>query len=108
VITVDEIRAAFRRARWEPRTKILFGAPGEDPLIGDGPDEATKNISICAWPSVWNVPDPNFEIYDADRNVTVWTHLVPTPEQAAKLLAEHGITGTSSTVGPEGNAVDIA
>jgi hypothetical protein len=106
-MTVDEIRAAFRRARWELRTEILFGAPGEDPLIGDGPDEATKNRSICAWPSVWNVPDPNFDLYDADRNVTVWTHLIPTPEQAAKLLAEHGVTGTSSTVGPEGCTVNI-
>jgi len=57
-MTVDEIRAAFSRARWELRMEILFGAAGEDPLIGDRPDEATENISICAWPSIWNVPDP--------------------------------------------------
>jgi len=107
-MTVDEIRTAISRAMWRLRTEILFGAPGEDPLIGDGPDEATKNISICAWSSVWNVPDPKFDLYDADRNVTVWTRQIPTPEQAAKLLVEHGVTGTSSRVGPEGNTVDIA
>ena len=106
-MTVDEIRTAISRAMWELRMEILFGTPGEDPLIGDGPDEATKNISVCAWPSVWNVPEPKFDLYDADRNVTVWTHQIPTPEQAAKLLAEHGITGTSSTVWPEDNTVDI-
>jgi hypothetical protein len=57
-MTVDEIRVAISKARWYLRTEILFGAPGEDPLIGDRPDEATENTSICTRPSVWNLPDP--------------------------------------------------
>lgn len=106
-MTVNEIRANISERGWKLRTRLLISVPGEDPLIGDGPDEATQNISVAVWPSFWNVENSLFDLYDADRNVTVWTTRIPTPEEAARILAEHGVPGTSATVGPADNVVGV-
>jgi hypothetical protein len=34
--------------------------------------------------------EPTYELYDVWRNVSYWVHGVPTTDQAAKLLEEHG------------------
>lgn len=34
--------------------------------------------------------DPHFEILDHLRNITYWVRAIPTPQQAAELLREHG------------------
>jgi hypothetical protein len=42
--------------------------------------------------STWETDEPAYELYDVDRHVSCWVHKVPTPEDAAVLLEEHGET----------------
>ena len=40
--------------------------------------------------SIWKTDKPTYELYDVERHVSYWVHNITTPEQAAKLLKEHG------------------
>jgi hypothetical protein len=42
--------------------------------------------------STWETDEPAYELYDVGRHVSYWAHEVPTPDQAAVLLEEHGET----------------
>jgi hypothetical protein len=75
-------------------------------LIGHGPEESTRHLSICAWESVWDSKEPLLDLYDEERNVTVWVRGVPTPQRAAELLSKHGVPGYSAYVTPEDAIVD--
>jgi hypothetical protein len=99
-ITEDFIRAGWYLGDLFSRLNAL--------LIGYGPDEATSHLSICAWESVWNSKEPVFDLYDHERNTTVWVRGVPTPQRAAELLAEYGLPGCSglAEVEPEDATVD--
>jgi len=48
-------------------------------------------LAILAHEWVWEVEDPVFELYDAEKNLTYWIRVVPSPRQAAVLLEEHGV-----------------
>ena len=51
------------------------------------------NLSIVAHNTGeegWETDEPSFELLDHHRNVTYWVKEVPTPQQAALLLEEHG------------------
>jgi hypothetical protein len=39
---------------------------------------------------VWETEDPLFELIDHERNLTYEVRKIPTPQQAGKLLQEHG------------------
>jgi hypothetical protein len=42
--------------------------------------------------STWETNAPAYELYDVDKHVSYWVHEIPTPEQAATMLEEHGRT----------------
>jgi hypothetical protein len=48
------------------------------------------NLSILAHEEAWDPDDPSFELLDHQRDLTYWVREVPTPQQAALLLEEHG------------------
>ncbi len=50
-------------------------------------------LSILAHKEAWQTDDeqPVFELVDHERNLTYGVEQIPTPQQAAELLKEHGI-----------------
>ena len=67
-------------AGWEPD-----GTFSEHLAIGE-----SGHLCILAHRSTWETDEPAYELYDAGRHVSYWVHEILTPEQAAKLLEEHG------------------
>jgi hypothetical protein len=61
------------------------GTFSEHLAIGESGD-----LCILAHRSTWKTDEPVYELYNAGRHVSYWVHEVPTPEQAAVLLDEHG------------------
>lgn len=77
----EEIQQRFLDAEWE-----LDGSFEGYLLIGhDG-----ERVSILAHREHWGTDDPLFELLDHEEMTTYWLDEVPTPQQAAQLLEEHG------------------
>ena len=67
-----------------------------DLIVADAPratgaEGSPSRYSIATWCSTEGVPpekqpDLVFDLYDAERDVVVWVHWVPTRKQAAELL----------------------
>ena len=79
-MTAEEIERRFVEAGW----KLEDGFSGHLIIGEDG------NLSILAHKWVWGLDDPVFELGDGERSLTYWVRQIPTPQQAAKLLEEHG------------------
>jgi hypothetical protein len=105
-MTVVSIVVDFVRGGWELEDSGLTYP--RQLLIGHGPDEFTRHLSIGAWESVWDSKEPLFDLYDDERNLTLWVRGVPTPQRAAELLDEHGLYGCAGfgDVMPEDVTVD--
>jgi hypothetical protein len=76
-----EIEQSFARAGW-----LIDGSFAEYLVIGTNDD----GLSILAHTEAWCSDDPVFEIIEHERNVTYGVQQIPTPQQAAQLLQEHG------------------
>ncbi len=77
----EEIERRFLEADWE-----LDGSFEDYLLIGhDG-----ERVSLLAHREHWGTDDPVFELLDHEEMTTYWVDEVPTPQQAAQLLREHG------------------
>ncbi len=77
----EAIEQSFASAGWNIDTGFL-----EYLLIGYNGD----GLSILAHRGVWETEDPVFELIDHERNLTYEVRQIPTPQQARKLLQEHG------------------
>ena len=75
------IEQSFASAGWNIDAGFL-----EYLLIGYNGD----GLSILAHREVWETEDPVFELIDHERNLTYGVQEIPTPQQAAQLLQEHG------------------
>ena len=64
---------------------ITDGTFAEHLTIGE-----SDELCILVHRSTWETNEPTYELYDVRQHVSYWVHEVPTPEQAAKLLEEHG------------------
>ena len=80
VVEDKKIDQEFADAGWE-----TDGSFSEHLAIGE-----SRGVSILAHLSTWQTDAPTYELYDVRRNISYWVHEVPTPEQAAELLEEHG------------------
>jgi hypothetical protein len=76
----DNIDQALKNAGWE-----TDGTFSEHLAIGESGD-----LCILVHRSTWRTDEPTYELYDVEREVSYWVHEIPTPEQAAGLLEEHG------------------
>ncbi len=56
-------------------------------LIGN---DSSNNVSIVVYLDGWDPDDPLFELVDHERDTTYWVREIPTPQQAAEMLWEHG------------------
>ena len=78
----EAIEHRFTRAGWE-----LDDSFSEYLIIGSNSD----NLSILAYaPQAREPEDPVFELIDHERNLTYGVQEIPSPQQAAQLLQEHG------------------
>ena len=77
----EEIEQKFLDAGWE-----LDGSFENYLLIGHN----GERISLLAYREHWGSDDPLFELLDHEEMTTYWVNEVPTPQQAARLLQEHG------------------
>jgi len=76
------IQQRFVRAGWE-----LDGSFSVHLIVGHDGD----NLSILAYPQAGETEeDPVFELIDHERNLTYGIQEIPSPQQAAQLLREHG------------------
>lgn len=76
----DKIDRELAEAGWAPD-----GTFSEHLAIGESGD-----LCVLVHRSTWETDEPTYELYDAEQHVSYWVHEIPTPEQAAKLLEEHG------------------
>ncbi len=79
-MTQEEIERGFIKAGWE-----LDGGFSEHLLVGE-----YDELSILAHRWVWGAEEPVFELCDRERDLAYWVEEIPTPQQAAALLEEHG------------------
>jgi hypothetical protein len=77
----EEIEQKFLDAGWD-----LDGSFEDYLLIGHD----DERISLLAHREHWGTDDPLFELLDHEEMTTYWVNEVPTPQQAARLLQEHG------------------
>jgi hypothetical protein len=77
-----ELEVSIASAGWE----IDDGYSGH-PVIGN---DSGNNVSIGAYLDGWDSDDPLFEPLDHERDVTYCVWEIPTPQQAAQMLQEHG------------------
>jgi hypothetical protein len=78
----EAIEQSFTRAGWE-----LDGSFSEYLAIGCNGD----SLSILAYAQEAHEPeDPVFELIDHESNLTYGVQEIPSPQQAAQLLQEHG------------------
>ena len=80
LVTWEEIEQGFVEAGWQ-----LDGGFSGHLIVGEN-----ENLSILAHKWVWGSDNPVFELGDGERSLTYWVREVPTPQQAAELLEEHG------------------
>jgi hypothetical protein len=81
VVEREEIEQRFIEAGCE-----LDGSFEDYLLIGhDG-----ERVSLLAHREHWETDDSVFELLDHEGMLTYWVDEVPTPQQAAQLLGEHG------------------
>ena len=76
----DKIYRELADAGWE-----TDGSFSEHLAIGNSGD-----VCVLVHRSTWETDEPTYELYDVGRHVSYWVHEIPAPEQAAKLLGEHG------------------
>jgi hypothetical protein len=76
----DRIDQELAEAGWE-----TDGSFSEHLAIGNSGD-----LCVLVHRSTWETDEPAYELYDVGQHVSYWAHEVPTPDQAAKLLEEHG------------------
>jgi hypothetical protein len=76
----DRIDRELAEAGWE-----TDGTFSEHLSIG-----MSGELCVLVHGSTWETDEPAYELYDVWRNVSYWVHGVPTTDQAAKLLEEHG------------------
>jgi hypothetical protein len=79
-VTQQEIEQAFVDAGWE-----LDGSFSDYLIVGEDGD---LSILVPQW--AWEIDDPLYELCDGERETTYWVRDIPTPQQAAMLLKEHG------------------
>jgi len=78
----EAIEHRFTRAGWE-----IDSSFSEYLVIGSNSD----SLSILAYaPQAREPEDPVFELVDHERNLTYRVQEIPSPQQAGKLLQEHG------------------
>jgi hypothetical protein len=80
-VNCEEIEQRFASAGWE-----LDGSFSDHLIIGYSGD----HVSLLAHQEVWGTEDPIFEILDHEQMFNYWITQIPTPQQAEKLLREHG------------------
>jgi hypothetical protein len=83
-VDTEAIEQRFASAGWE-----IDGSFSEYLIIGYNGD----SLSILAHREGWETEDPVFELLDHERNLTYEVQEIPTPQQAGKLLQEHGQLG---------------
>ena len=76
----EEVEQSFAGAGWE-----LDGSFYKHLIIGYGQD-----LSIIAYRQTWETEDPEFQLCDHEKDLSYWVREIPTPQQAAELLREHG------------------
>ncbi len=81
-MTNEELEQSIASAGWE----IDDGFSGYL-VVGE---DSSNNVSIVAYLDGWDPDDPLFELVDHERDVTYWVWKIPTPQQAAEMLWEHG------------------
>jgi hypothetical protein len=77
----EEIEQKVLDAGWD-----LDGSFEDYLLIGHN----DERISLVAHREHWGSDDPLFELLDHEEMTTYWAFEVPTPQQATRLLQEHG------------------
>jgi hypothetical protein len=79
---MEMIEQSLARAGWE-----LDDSFSEYLIIGHNGD----GLSILAYPEAGiTEEDPVFELIDHERDLTYGVQQIPSPQQAAQLLQEHG------------------
>ena len=77
----EELEQRFAHAGWD-----LDGSFKDHLVIGFSGD----GISLLAHKEWWETDEPLLEILDHEKMITYWVREVPSPEQATRLLQEHG------------------
>jgi hypothetical protein len=80
-VDTEAIEQRFASAGWD-----IDGGFSEYLIIGYNGD----GLSILAHREGWETEDTVFELIDHERNLTYSVQEIPTPQQAGKLLQEHG------------------
>lgn len=118
-VTNEEITRAFMEKGWEIRYRggnSMCTTPSDlDVIIADMP-ESTGGESSTPWlgpPTRYSIATrvsgtklyggqgTVFDLYDAERGVTVGVRWVPTPERAAELLRRYGVAESEVRGTPE-------
>jgi len=82
-VTREEISSIFEQTGWE-----IADRGDERVLVGDA---SNLSLSILAYDgSAIGAGDPEFMLYDRERDLAYWVRVVPTPTAAAVLLEGHG------------------
>ncbi len=78
----EEINREFASAGWE-----LDSGFYKHLIIG-----CTDSLSILAYRPSWESEEeePQFQLCDHENDLTCWVREIPSPQQAAKLLAHYG------------------
>ncbi len=80
----EEIRSIFEQTGWE-----IADRGDERVLIGDASNNLS--LSILAYDgAAIGADEPEFMLYDRERDLAYWVGVVPTPRVGAVLLEEHG------------------
>ena len=108
-MTNEEITRAFMEKGWEIRYRggnSKCTTPNDlDVIIADMPGSVSGESSTpwLGFPTRYSIASrvsgaglhgrqgPVFDLYDAERGVTVGVRWVPTPEQAVELLRRYGV-----------------
>ncbi len=82
-MTREEIRSIFEQTGWE-----IANRSNERVLIGDA---SKLSLSILAYEgAAMGADNPEFMLYDRERDLAYWVRVVPTPTNAGVLLEGHG------------------
>jgi len=118
-VTNEEITRAFMEKGWEIRYRggnSKCTTPSDlDVIVADMPGslggksstpwlESPTRYSIATRVSdagLYRGQGPIFDLYDAERGVTVGVRWVPTPERAAELLRRYGVPESAVWDTPE-------
>ena len=83
-MTREEIMSIFEQTGWE----IADDRGDERVLVGDA---SNLSLSILAYEgAAIGADNPEFMLYDTERDLAYWVRVVPTPTTAAVLLEVHG------------------